>query len=83
MQDYNLHVIVWLVKIVVYLTNVTAVFTGIPLERQRRWFKDSIDHLLAIAQSPICAETGVFLSSGLAMRHYVISPPYSKLREVL
>ncbi|XP_063040307.1 D-aspartate oxidase isoform X2 [Engraulis encrasicolus] len=37
---------------------------SIPLERQRRWFKDSIDHLLAIAQSPICAETGVFLSSG-------------------
>uniref|UniRef100_A0A3Q3K3I1 D-aspartate oxidase n=2 Tax=Monopterus albus TaxID=43700 RepID=A0A3Q3K3I1_MONAL len=39
-------------------------FPDIPLERQRRWFKDSFDHLLAIAQSQHSPEAGVILSSG-------------------
>lgn len=39
-------------------------FPDIPLERQRRWFKDSFDHLLAIAQSEHAPEAGVMLSSG-------------------
>ncbi|XP_041828415.1 D-aspartate oxidase [Melanotaenia boesemani] len=41
-----------------------AEFPNIPLERQRRWFKDSFDHLLAIAQSQESPEAGVMLSSG-------------------
>ncbi|XP_034431304.1 D-aspartate oxidase [Hippoglossus hippoglossus] len=39
-------------------------FPDIPLERQRLWFKDSFDHLLAIAQSQHSPEAGVMLSSG-------------------
>ncbi|CAJ1073325.1 D-aspartate oxidase [Xyrichtys novacula] len=39
-------------------------FPDIPLERQRHWFKDSFDHLLAIAQSEHAPEAGVMLSSG-------------------
>ncbi|KAK7142767.1 hypothetical protein R3I94_012195 [Phoxinus phoxinus] len=39
-------------------------FPDIPLERQRRWFKESFDHLLAIADSPQAGEAGVYLSSG-------------------
>ncbi|XP_029349039.1 D-aspartate oxidase [Echeneis naucrates] len=41
-----------------------AKFPDIPLERQRRWFRDSFDHLLAIAQSQHSPEAGVMLSSG-------------------
>lgn len=41
-----------------------AKFPDIPLERQKRWFKDSFDHLLAIAQSEHSPEAGVMLSSG-------------------
>ncbi|XP_048083268.1 D-aspartate oxidase isoform X2 [Alosa alosa] len=39
-------------------------FPDIPLEQQQRWFKESFDHLLAIAQSSKSGETGVILSSG-------------------
>ncbi|XP_068577633.1 D-aspartate oxidase [Cebidichthys violaceus] len=39
-------------------------FPDIPLERQRRWFKNSFDHLLDIAQSQHSPEAGVMLSSG-------------------
>ncbi|CAM4649447.1 unnamed protein product [Leuciscus chuanchicus] len=39
-------------------------FPDIPLERQRRWFKESFDHLLAIADSPQAGDAGVYLSSG-------------------
>ncbi|XP_051725353.1 D-aspartate oxidase [Ctenopharyngodon idella] len=39
-------------------------FPDIPLERQKRWFKESFDHLLAIAYSPQAADAGVYLSSG-------------------
>ncbi|CAG13199.1 unnamed protein product [Tetraodon nigroviridis] len=39
-------------------------FPDISLERQRRWFKDSFDHLLAIAQSQHAPEAGVLLTSG-------------------
>ncbi|XP_019953716.1 D-aspartate oxidase [Paralichthys olivaceus] len=41
-----------------------ATFPDVPLERQRRWFKDSFDHLLAITQSQHSPEAGVMLSSG-------------------
>ncbi|XP_038155479.1 D-aspartate oxidase isoform X1 [Cyprinodon tularosa] len=41
-----------------------AEFPDVPLERQRRWFKDSFDHLLAIAQSQHAPDAGVMLSSG-------------------
>ncbi|XP_032356767.1 D-aspartate oxidase isoform X1 [Etheostoma spectabile] len=41
-----------------------AEFPDIPLERQKRWFKYSFDHLLAIAQSKHSPEAGVMLSSG-------------------
>uniref|UniRef100_A0A674NJ14 D-aspartate oxidase n=1 Tax=Takifugu rubripes TaxID=31033 RepID=A0A674NJ14_TAKRU len=34
-------------------------FPDIPLERQRRWFKDSLDHLLSIAQSEQASELNV------------------------
>ncbi|XP_054469924.1 D-aspartate oxidase [Anoplopoma fimbria] len=43
---------------------VAAKFPDIPLERQKRWFKNSFDHLLAIAQSQHSPEAGVMLSSG-------------------
>ncbi|KAM4625020.1 D-aspartate oxidase [Polymixia lowei] len=43
----------------------SAQFPDIPLERQKRWFKDTFDHLLAIAQSQHSPEAGVLLSSGL------------------
>lgn len=39
-------------------------FPDIPIERQRRWFKESFDHLLAIADSPQARDAGVYLSSG-------------------
>ncbi|KAJ8399413.1 hypothetical protein AAFF_G00411250 [Aldrovandia affinis] len=41
-----------------------APLPDIPLEQQRRWFKDTFDHLLAIAESQQASEAGVFLSSG-------------------
>ncbi|TMS21525.1 D-aspartate oxidase [Larimichthys crocea] len=41
-----------------------AKFPDVPLERQKRWFKDTFDHLLAIAQSQHSPEAGVMLSSG-------------------
>ncbi|XP_042356739.1 D-aspartate oxidase [Plectropomus leopardus] len=41
-----------------------AEYPDIPLERQRRWFKYSFDHLLAIAASEHSPEAGVMLSSG-------------------
>ncbi|KAM9355754.1 D-aspartate oxidase [Pholidichthys leucotaenia] len=43
---------------------LVAQFPDIPVERQRRWFKDGFDHLLAIAQSEDAPEAGVMLSSG-------------------
>lgn len=39
-------------------------FPDIDVERQKRWFKDGFDHLLAIAQSEHSPEAGVILSSG-------------------
>ncbi|XP_076013620.1 D-aspartate oxidase [Genypterus blacodes] len=39
-------------------------FPDIPLERQIRWFKESFDHLLAIAQSDNAPDAGVLMSSG-------------------
>ncbi|XP_072313082.1 D-aspartate oxidase [Eucyclogobius newberryi] len=41
-----------------------AEFPEIPLERQRRWFRDSFRHLLDIAHSPQAPNAGVMLSSG-------------------
>ncbi|XP_072221426.1 D-aspartate oxidase [Leuresthes tenuis] len=41
-----------------------AEYPDIPLERQKHWFKDSFDHLLAIAHSQHSPEAGVMLSSG-------------------
>ncbi|KAM3594687.1 uncharacterized protein V6R79_012218 [Siganus canaliculatus] len=38
--------------------------SDISLERQKRWFKDSFDHLLTIAQSQHSPDAGVMLSSG-------------------
>ena len=38
--------------------------SDIDLERQKRWFKDSFDHLLAIAQLDQASEAGVLLTSG-------------------
>ncbi|MCI4382568.1 hypothetical protein PGIGA_G00016390 [Pangasianodon gigas] len=51
---------------------------GVPLERQRRWFKGTFDHLLAIAESPQASEAGVFLSSGYQVFKEVpsITKPY-------
>uniref|UniRef100_A0A3P8T744 D-aspartate oxidase n=1 Tax=Amphiprion percula TaxID=161767 RepID=A0A3P8T744_AMPPE len=43
---------------------LAEVFPDIPLERQRRWFKNGFDHLLDIAQSEHAPEAGVMLSSG-------------------
>ncbi|XP_036448671.1 D-aspartate oxidase isoform X2 [Colossoma macropomum] len=40
------------------------VFPDIPVERQRRWFKQTFDHLLSIVESPEAPEAGVYLSSG-------------------
>ncbi|KAM3871055.1 D-aspartate oxidase [Diretmus argenteus] len=42
----------------------TAKFPDIPLEQQRRWFKESFEHFLAIAQSQHSSEAGVLMSSG-------------------
>ncbi|KAI7805084.1 D-aspartate oxidase, partial [Triplophysa rosa] len=39
-------------------------FPDVPLGRQRRWFKETFDHLLAIADSPHASDAGVFLCSG-------------------
>ena len=39
-------------------------YSDIPVERQARWFKDSFDHLLAIAQSDQAPDAGVMLTSG-------------------
>nr|XP_057913334.1 D-aspartate oxidase [Doryrhamphus excisus]XP_057913335.1 D-aspartate oxidase [Doryrhamphus excisus] len=39
-------------------------YPDIPWERQRRWFQDSFEHLLAIAQSPHSLEAGIIFSSG-------------------
>lgn len=41
-----------------------ALFPDVPLERQRRWFKDSFDHFLSIAATPDAPDVGVMLSSG-------------------
>ncbi|XP_056152118.1 D-aspartate oxidase [Lampris incognitus] len=41
-----------------------AQFPDVPLERQRRWFRDSFDHLLAVAESKHSPEAGVLLTSG-------------------
>uniref|UniRef100_A0A3B3Z917 D-aspartate oxidase n=1 Tax=Periophthalmus magnuspinnatus TaxID=409849 RepID=A0A3B3Z917_9GOBI len=41
-----------------------AEFHEIPVERQRRWFKDSFNHLLQIAHSAQAPHAGVMLSSG-------------------
>lgn len=41
-----------------------AHFPDIPAERQRRWFKDSFDHLLSIAATAEGPRVGVMLSSG-------------------
>ncbi|XP_066536416.1 D-aspartate oxidase [Hoplias malabaricus] len=40
------------------------VFPDIPLERQRRWFKETFDHLQALVESHEAPEAGVYLSSG-------------------
>ncbi|KAM8833540.1 D-aspartate oxidase [Synchiropus picturatus] len=42
----------------------SAPFPDIALERQRRWFKDGLDHLMAIAASANSPDAGVMLSSG-------------------
>ncbi|XP_051501793.1 D-aspartate oxidase [Myxocyprinus asiaticus] len=39
-------------------------FHDIPREWQQRWFKETFDHLLAIADSSQASDAGVFLSSG-------------------
>ncbi|KAL4624006.1 D-aspartate oxidase isoform X2 [Arapaima gigas] len=39
-------------------------FPDIPIEQQKRWFKRTFDHFLAIADSSEAAEAGVLLSSG-------------------
>lgn len=39
-------------------------FPDVPLGRQQRWFKETFDHLLAIADSPQASDAGVFLCSG-------------------
>ncbi|KAM9708375.1 D-aspartate oxidase isoform 1-T2 [Menidia menidia] len=41
-----------------------AEFPDISLERQKHWFRDSFDHLMAIACSPSAPDAGVMLSSG-------------------
>lgn len=41
-----------------------AEFPDIPMERQRRWFKDSFDHLLSIVQTAEAPLAGVMLCSG-------------------
>ncbi|XP_069034712.1 D-aspartate oxidase [Lepisosteus oculatus] len=41
-----------------------SLFPDIPVERQKRWFKDTFDNLLAISESSEAAEAGVFLLSG-------------------
>ncbi|XP_008289460.1 D-aspartate oxidase isoform X2 [Stegastes partitus] len=39
-------------------------FPDIPLERQRRWFKDGFDHFFAIAHSEDAPEAGIMMCSG-------------------
>ncbi|KAJ7990808.1 hypothetical protein DPEC_G00290750 [Dallia pectoralis] len=39
-------------------------FPDIPLAQQQKWFKESMKHLLTIAQSEEASEAGVLLSSG-------------------
>lgn len=39
-------------------------YPDIPVERQRRWFKDSFSHLLSIVHSAEAPHAGVMLSSG-------------------
>ncbi|KAM9777210.1 D-aspartate oxidase [Neosynchiropus ocellatus] len=41
-----------------------APFPDIALERQRRWFQDGLDHLMAVAASRDSPDAGVMLSSG-------------------
>ncbi|XP_024144932.1 D-aspartate oxidase isoform X2 [Oryzias melastigma] len=41
-----------------------AEFPDVPIATQRRWFKSSFQHLLAIAQSEHAPEAGVTMSSG-------------------
>ncbi|XP_077587458.1 D-aspartate oxidase isoform X1 [Stigmatopora nigra] len=50
-------------------------FPDIALERQRHWFRDSFEHLLAIAQSQDAADAGVLLSSGYTI---FTDPPADK-----
>ncbi|XP_072546465.1 D-aspartate oxidase-like [Salminus brasiliensis] len=51
------------------------VFPDIPLDRQRRWFKETFDHLQGIIESPEAPEAGVFLSSGYHIFKEVPSDP--------
>ncbi|XP_019727797.1 D-aspartate oxidase [Hippocampus comes] len=50
-------------------------FPDIPLERQRCWFRDTFDHLLAIAQSRHAPDAGVLLNSGVQIFR---EPPANK-----
>ncbi|XP_077477894.1 D-aspartate oxidase isoform X2 [Stigmatopora argus] len=50
-------------------------FPDIALERQRHWFRDSFEHLLAIAQSKDAADAGVLLTSGYTI---FTDPPADK-----
>ncbi|XP_028855403.1 D-aspartate oxidase [Denticeps clupeoides] len=43
---------------------ITTEFPDVPVDRQLRWFKDTFDHLLAIAESSEAGKAGVFLSTG-------------------
>lgn len=52
-----------------------ADYPDIALERQRRWFKDSFDHLFSIAQTAEAPHAGVMLSSG-----YQIFPKVPSVR---
>ncbi|XP_072546464.1 D-aspartate oxidase-like [Salminus brasiliensis] len=54
---------------------IPEVFPDIPLERQRRWFKETFDHLLGIVESSEAPEAGVFLSSGYILLKEVPSDP--------
>lgn len=57
---------------------LAAEFPDIPVERQRRWFKDSFDHLLSIAQTAEAPRAGVMLSSGCQIFREVpaVTRPY-------
>ncbi|KAM9841976.1 D-aspartate oxidase isoform 2-T4 [Aulostomus maculatus] len=49
-----------------YLHNFQSIsLSDIPVERQRRWFRDSFDHLLTIAHSQHSSDAGVMQSSGV------------------